>query len=329
MGGSGGGKGRRRERHAASGPGAQVAPAQEPSVPSTGSGQALSPQSSVLYLVATPIGNLEDITLRALRVLREARLIAAEDTRHTRKLLAHHGIATPTISYHEHNKLARLDAIFAALTEGDVALVSDAGTPALSDPGYELVRAALERGVRVVPVPGASALLAAVVASGLVPGPFTFAGFPPRAAGERRAAFARLALSPVPVVLYEAPHRLVATLEGLLAVCGDREVAVARELTKLHEEIRRGPLSAALAHFRDQAPRGEFVLVVAGGSPEEAGADEAGADGEEVLRRLLAAGLPPTAAAREAARLTGRPRSDLYALAVAFKAEGGQEGGPH
>src|SRR4051794_28248853 len=148
----------------------------------------LSPPHA-LYLVATPIGNLEDITLRALRTLREVRLIVAEDTRHTRILLKHYDIATPLLSYHEHNKEARLDQVLAALAEGDVALVSDAGTPGLADPGYELVRAVQERGGRVVPLPGASALLAAVVASGLVPGPFTFAGFPPPAAGERRAAF--------------------------------------------------------------------------------------------------------------------------------------------
>ena len=271
-----------------------------------------------LYLVATPIGNLEDITLRALRVLREVRLIAAEDTRHTRHLLQHHGIATPLVSYHEHNKWLRIDRILAALDEGDVALVSDAGTPGLADPGYELVRAVQGRGGRVVPVPGPSALLAAAVASGLVPGPFTFGGFPPPGAGERRAAFARLALSTIPTILYEAPHRLVATLEELLGACGDREVGIARELTKLHEEVRREPLSAALAHFRATQPRGEFVLIIAG-QPEGAQIDIA--SGEETLRRLLAAGLPPTAAAKEAARLSGSPRAELYALAVRLKDE--------
>lgn len=272
-----------------------------------------------LYLVATPIGNLEDITLRALRVLREVRLIAAEDTRHTGRLLAHYGIATPLLSYHEHNKGVRLDRVLAALEEGDVALVSDAGTPGLSDPGYELVRAAQERGVPVVPVPGASALLAAVVASGLAPGPFTFAGFPPRAAGDRRAFFARLALSPVPTVLYEAPHRLIATLEGVLASCGDREVAVARELTKRFEEIRRESLSAALAHFRAHEPRGEFVLIVDKAPEDTRGAEETAADAEETLRRLLAVGTPPTTAAKETARLTGRSRAELYTLALTLK----------
>jgi 16S rRNA (cytidine1402-2'-O)-methyltransferase len=274
---------------------------------------------TTLYLVATPIGNLEDITLRALRILREVRLIVAEDTRHTGLLLRHHAIGTPTLSYHEHNKEARLAQILDALSEGDVALVSDAGTPGLADPGYELVRAVQGAGGRVVPIPGASALLAAVVASGLVPGPFAFIGFPPQAGGERRAAFAHLALSPVPTVLYEAPHRLLATLESLLASCGDREVAVARELTKLHEEIRREPLSAALAHFRATAPRGEFVLIVAGQPP--ATTDDDAATGETALRGLLAAGLPPTAAAKEAARLSGRPRAELYALALTLKGE--------
>jgi len=272
-----------------------------------------------LYLVSTPIGNLEDITLRALRTLQEVRLIVAEDTRHTGQLLRHHAVSTPTLSYHEHNKETRLAQVLDALIEGDVALVSDAGTPGLADPGYELVRAVQGAGGRVVPVPGASALLAAVVASGLVPGPFTFVGFPPTSSGERRAAFARLALSPVPTVLYEAPHRLLASLEALVEGCGDREVAIARELTKFHEEIRREPLSAAIAHFRATAPRGEFVLIVAG--QPAATADDDAATGETALRGLLAAGLPPTAAAKEAARLSGRPRAELYALALTLKGE--------
>lgn len=280
----------------------------------------------VLYLVSTPIGNLEDITLRALRVLRDVRLIAAEDTRHTGKLLAHYGITTPLVSYHEHNKLARLDRIFAALADGEVALVSDAGTPGLADPGYELVRAVLARGGRAVPVPGASALLAAVVVSGLAPGPFTFAGFPPRRVGERRAALARLAQSAEPTVLYEAPHRLLATLADLHTACGDRVVAIARELTKLHEEIRREPLSAALAHFQQHPPRGEFVIVVAGAPAITATPEETAARGAAVLRELLASGLAPTAAAKEAARRSGHPRADLYALAVTLKGEPNAEG---
>lgn len=268
-----------------------------------------------LYLIATPIGNLEDITLRALRLLREVRLIAAEDTRHTHILLQHHGITTPLISYHEHNKRLRLARLITELDAGDVALVSDAGTPGLADPGYELVRAVQERGGHIVPVPGPSALLAAVTASGLVPGPFTFIGFPPTAAGERRMTFAQVAVSAIPTIFYEAPHRLLDTLEGLLAACGDREVGIARELTKRHEEIRREPLTIALAHFRANPPRGEFVLILDG----QPAAPIDTASGEETLRRLLAAGLAPTAAAKEAARLSGAPRADLYALAVSLK----------
>lgn len=275
------------------------------------------PTDHALYLIATPIGNLEDITLRALRLLREVRLIAAEDTRHTRILLQHHGITTPLISYHEHNKRLRLDRILAELDTGDVALVSDAGTPGLADPGYELVRAVQERGGRVVPVPGPSALLAAVTATGLVPGPFTFVGFPPTPTGERRAIFAQVAVASSPTVFYEAPHRLLDTLAELLTACGEREIGIARELTKRHEEIRRESLGAALAHFRANPPRGEFVLIVAGRVEEAIDAPS----GEETLRRLLAAGLAPTAAAKEAARLSGMSRADLYTRAVELKRE--------
>lgn len=275
------------------------------------------PTDHALYLIATPIGNLADITLRALRLLREVRLIAAEDTRHTRILLRHHGITTPLVSYHEHNKRLRLDRILAELDAGDVALVSDAGTPGLADPGYELVRAVQERGGRVVPVPGPSALLAAVTATGLVPGPFTFIGFPPTPTGERRAIFAQAAVASSPTVFYEAPHRLLDTLAELLAACGEREIGIARELTKRHEEIRRESLTAALAHFRTNPPRGEFVLIVAGRVGENIDAPS----GEETLRRLLVAGLAPTAAAKEAARLSGLPRADLYTRAVQLKRE--------
>lgn len=274
-----------------------------------------------LYLVATPIGNLEDITLRALRLLREVPLIAAEDTRHTRILLQHFAITTPLVSYHDHNKQQRLETILAALAIGDVALVSDAGTPGLADPGYELVRAVQEAGGRVVPVPGPSALLAAITTSGLVPGPFTFVGFLPTSVGERQTACARIAIATVPTVLYEAPHRLLATLSDLLTACGDRDLAVARELTKQYEEIRREPLRAALAHFQAQAPRGEFVLVVAPATI--AGPDHE--SGEATLRQLLAAGVPPTTAAKEAARLSGLPRAELYALAIRLRAAAKQD----
>ena len=202
-----------------------------------------------LYLVATPIGNLEDITLRALRILREVSLIAAEDTRHTRKLLTHFEISTPMTSYHEHSGPARTEAVVAALATGDVALVSDAGTPLLSDPGQALVRAALAAGHAVVPIPGPSAAIAALVASGLSTDQFTFLGFLPRKSSERRALLARFVQAPETLILYEAPHRLLACLDDLLAVLGDRQATLARELTKVHEEFRRGRLSALRAEY--------------------------------------------------------------------------------
>lgn len=217
-----------------------------------------------LYLVATPIGNLEDITLRALRVLREARLIAAEDTRHTRVLLDRYQITTPCISYHEHNKLARLDEILAALELGDVALVSDAGTPGVSDPGFELVRACLQAGIAVSPVPGPSAPIAALTASGLPSDRFAFVGFLPRKGSDRRALLEDLADLSLTIVCFEAPHRLAEALADILAVLGDREMVAANDLTKRFEELRRGAASELLAHFNAHAPRGEYTLVIAG-----------------------------------------------------------------
>lgn len=275
-----------------------------------------------LYLVATPIGNLEDITLRALRILGEVSLIAAEDTRHSGRLLKHFGIETPMVSFHEHSPPSRLEEILARLETGDVAVISDAGTPAISDPGYELVRAALERGLRVTPIPGPSALTAAVAASGLVPDGFLFLGFPPRRAAERRELLASLATLPVPLVLYEAPHRLVRTLADLEAELGDRPLAVCRELTKLHEEIRRTTIQAAREHYTEHAPRGEFVLVVGAGEPAQ---DCAAEDPETLLRRYLDAGEAPTAAAREVARLTGLPRREVYQMALRLR--DGEHGG--
>ncbi|MBN1965074.1 MAG: 16S rRNA (cytidine(1402)-2'-O)-methyltransferase, partial [Anaerolineae bacterium] len=215
-----------------------------------------------LYVVPTPIGNLEDITLRALRILREASLIAAEDTRTTRKLLSRYEITTPLTSYHEHNKLTKLDAIFAALESGDVALVSDAGTPGVSDPGYELIGEALARGVPVVVLPGPSAVIAALVASGLPTDRFLFVGFLPRKPSALRRALSDLAAERATLIAYESPNRLTDTLQAVLEVLGDRPVAVARELTKLFEEVWRGPVSAALAHYRDAPPKGEITLVI-------------------------------------------------------------------
>ena len=275
-----------------------------------------------LYLVATPIGNLEDISLRALRVLREVALIAAEDTRHSRKLLTHYEITTPTISYHEHSPQARREFLLAALAQGDIALISDAGTPALSDPGQDLVCEAIAAGYPVVPIPGPAAAISALIASGLPTGTFIFLGFLPRRAADRRAALERVRSEPHTLIFYEAPHRLLACLDDLLVVLGDRQIAAARELTKLHEQWLRGPISAVRARFSGEiAPRGEFTLVIAGASPTETpGEIERPEDRDAAiqarLRALLAAGLRTRAAAAQIAAEFGLPKREAYALAL-------------
>ena len=218
-----------------------------------------------LYLVATPIGNLEDITLRALRVLREVGLVAAEDTRTTLRLLQRYEIDTPITSYHEHNSRAMLPRLLETLVEKDVALVSDAGTPGISDPGCDLVEACWDAGIQVVPVPGASAVTTALATSGVNADRFLFAGFPPRKRGARRALLESLVAERRPLVLFEAPHRLLDTLADLDETLGNRRVVVCRELTKLHEEVFSGTASEALEHFRE--PRGEFTLVIEGAGP--------------------------------------------------------------
>jgi len=214
-----------------------------------------------LFVVATPIGNLEDITVRALRILREATLIAAEDTRRTAHLLARHAIATPTTSLHEHNEAAKSASLVARLLNGEnIALVSDAGTPTVSDPGGRLIRAAIDAGVRVEPVPGASAVLAALAASGLPTATFAFMGFPPTRSTERKLWFQRLLAVGGTVVFFEAPHRIRATLDELQRLAGDCEVAVARELTKIHEQLVRGPISTVSDRLQD--PCGELTVVI-------------------------------------------------------------------
>jgi 16S rRNA (cytidine1402-2'-O)-methyltransferase len=267
---------------------------------------------STLYLVATPIGNLEDISTRALRVLRQARLIAAEDTRQTARLLHHFDIHTPVRSYHEHNKLARLDEILAVLAEGDVALVSDAGTPALNDPGFELVRAVLTAGHAVSPIPGPCAPVAALVASGLPTDAFLYQGYLPRKKVERRHLLENISDLPYTLIFLETPHRLVESLEDIEDILGDREIAVARELTKLHEEIVRGAVSAARTHFASQPPRGEFTLIVAGCPPRAERWPEERL--RAVLQERLSRSETPSQVAAELAEEAGWARRDIYRI---------------
>jgi 16S rRNA (cytidine1402-2'-O)-methyltransferase len=217
--------------------------------------------SGTLFVVATPIGNLEDITLRALRVLRQAAVIAAEDTRRTAHLLARHAIDTPTTSLHEHNEAQKSESIVARLLRGDdVALVSDAGSPTIADPGRRLIADAISAGVKIEPIPGPNAAVTTLMASGLVADSFTFAGFPPSRGKDRKTWLARFKQLDGVVVFYEAPHRILATLRDLSAIIGDRAVVVGRELTKRHEELVRGPISAVISAL--QQPRGEFTVVV-------------------------------------------------------------------
>lgn len=273
--------------------------------------------AGTLYVVATPIGNLEDVTLRSLRALREARRLYAEDTRRTRTLLERHGIRAAVRSLHAHNEASRTGEILAELgAGGDVALVSDAGTPLLSDPGERAVAAAIAAGHRVVPLPGASAVLAALVGAGLPPVPFSFLGFPPRRAGERRALFAAVASRRETLVLFESPRRVGATLAELAAALGGaRRACLARELTKVHETFERDTLAALAERFAAGA-RGEVTLVVEGAA-EAPAADAAGLDA--ALRTALAAGATPRDAAREAAASLGVPRREAYARALALR----------
>lgn len=279
-----------------------------------------------LFIVSTPIGNLEDLTRRAERVLREVRLIAAEDTRHTRKLLTHYGINTPAISYHQHNERTRLEPILAALDVGDVALVSDAGTPVISDPGWELIRAALAAGHTVTAAPGPVAAVTALVLSGFDPARYTYLGFLPRQASERRAVLHEVAGLAWPLVFYEAPHRLTALLKDCRAVLGDRPCAVARELTKLHEEVVRGSLDTALAHFTAQPPRGEFTVIIGPAPPLDPVAQAASAEDlqAQALVQVLAqvaGGMSPRDAVAAVAAALGLPRRQVYQLWLTSSAQ--------
>jgi 16S rRNA (cytidine1402-2'-O)-methyltransferase len=274
---------------------------------------------SILYIVSTPIGNLGDVTFRAVEVLSAVARVLAEDTRRTSILLRRYEIGTRLVSAHAHNEAARAQQVLGWLDAGeDLALVSDAGTPLLSDPGARLVREVLGAGHQVVPVPGPSALLAALVASGLEPEPFTFFGFPPRSGGERRRLLERLSALEHTAVLYEAPGRLVRLLADLVEQCGpERRVAVAREVTKLHESFQRGTLAEVLAYYEQGQVRGEVVVVLDGGSGAK---PEAGVDAAALARTLLEGGMRPSAVARELASRLGMSRNDAYEIALALAA---------
>jgi len=267
-----------------------------------------------LYVVATPIGNLADITQRAIQILKDVELIACEDTRHTRKLLQHFGINTKTTSYHEHNENQRGDELLDLLKQGsDIAVVSDAGTPAISDPGFRLVRSAIENEIAVVPVPGPSALITALVAAGLPTDEFFFAGFLPARASARQTRLRELASVPGTLIFYEAPHRLAATLKDAYETLGEREAVVARELTKLHEEVRRGRLSDLVEHYSQVEPRGEIVLLIDRNSIETG---EAESNSErsvgELVAQFEAEGIDHRAALKKAARELKLSRAEAY-----------------
>ena len=266
----------------------------------------------VLYIVSTPIGNLEDITLRALRVLREVGLIAAEDTRVTRKLLSHYDIHTRLTSFNEHNQSARLPELLTTLQDNDVALVCDAGTPGVNDPGLALVQSASDKGIEVVVIPGASAVTSAVALSGLVEEAFLYLGFLPRKRGERNALLASLALEHRPAIAFESPRRIQQSLKDILKTIGDRRIAVCREMTKLHEEVFRGTVSEALEHF--EHPRGEFTLVLEG----KATGKQDDTDAEELALSLLNGLRVQGAGARHAVEhvtaVTGLSRRQVYRM---------------
>jgi 16S rRNA (cytidine1402-2'-O)-methyltransferase len=273
-----------------------------------------------LYIVATPIGNLEDITLRAVRILREVSLIAAEDTRKSGLLLKHLEVNTPMTSYFEHNKISKLERVLGALATGDVALISDAGTPGISDPGYELIRAVLAEGYTVVPIPGASAVLSALSASGLPTDRFTFLGFLPRKGKERQTLLEQYAAVPETVILYEAPHRIRETIGDLLTYFGaERSVVLARELTKRFEEFWRGTLAEAAGHIEVQEPRGEYTVLLGGVDPAD---QKTVWDDDAVQKALLslsAEGVTGTRAVKQIVALSNRPKSEVYQLWLQLK----------
>ncbi len=263
-----------------------------------------------LYVVATPIGNLSDITLRALKTLKEVSLIATEDTRKTRRLLTAYNIETPMTSYYEHNKLTKLGYIIEQISKGDVALVSEAGIPGISDPGYELIKEAIRQRITVVPIPGVSALTTALVVSGLPTDRFVFLGFLPARAQARRRLLKDAANDKSTLIVYEAPHRLLASLADILKELGNRRIAVCRELTKLHEEIFRGNVGEAIAHF--DIPRGEYTLVIEGALDKLVTVSAHNI--ELMVRKLRSSGVKAKEAVTILVEQTGLSRKELYRI---------------
>ncbi|MFC1847437.1 16S rRNA (cytidine(1402)-2'-O)-methyltransferase [Chloroflexota bacterium] len=261
-----------------------------------------------LYVVATPIGNLEDISLRALRTLNEVKLIAAEDTRKTKRLLTTYDIKTPMTSYHEHSNRTKLDYILARLEEEDVALVSEAGTPGISDPGYELIVTASRRNIPVVPIPGASVVITALAISGLPTERFTYLGFLPHRANDRRRLLKTVVDEYGTIIVLESPHRLLASLNDIFLILGDRKIAVCRELTKIYEEVFRGSTSQAIERFTE--PRGEFTLVIDGN--KERIKPQLTEDVEKQLHQMYLSGIPAKEAIAGVAGETGLSKKELY-----------------
>ena len=266
-----------------------------------------------LYLVATPIGNLEDMSPRAIRIMHEVSLIAAEDTRHTSQLLSHFEIETPLTSYYEHNKLSKLHSILDHLAQGDVALVSDAGTPAINDPGYELVRAALASGYDVKPIPGPSAPISALAVSGLPTDSFLYLGYLPNKKTERRKFVGLVANLPYTLIFLESPHRIVESLDDLLVSLGDRRVCVAREMTKMFEEYWRGTMSGAVEHFKSQPARGEFTLVVEG-KPKETKTKWTEEELKKVIQNEMKRGKSARDISASFAEVSGWKKKEIYEL---------------
>lgn len=273
-------------------------------------------KAGTLYIVGTPIGNLEDMTFRAIQVLRDVTAIAAEDTRHTGKLLQHFQIGTPQISYHDHNRRSRLPDILNRLQQGQaIALVTDAGMPGISDPGYDLVKACADAGLPVVPIPGPSAVITALSAAGLPTDRFAFEGFLPPKGQERRDRLENLKAESRTLVFYEAPHRLQQTLQDFEAAFGgDREIVLARELTKLHEEFWRGTITEAVAHYTQREAYGEFTLLLAGATTAPLVLSEEALKSE--LQSLIGQGISRSQASRQLAQQTSLPRRQLYQLAL-------------